>query len=187
MIHRKSERNYAMKAQFLILAGLVFVVSSATRAQGIYAVSFSAAAFGYDQARLALAPPGRLLFTWSQESNLNQMSVRSLADEVRNETKRQLENVGFSLVAGNDGQSPDVISQLSCVTPKRDAPGTLIIELYDAKTKALLWRGLAEDALNDSNSQNDRQIVDRTIAWMFKHFPYHVNEWRSAERFADLR
>jgi hypothetical protein len=116
----QSERNNAMKAQFLILAGLVFLVSSVTRAQGISVVSFSAATFGYDQARLALAPPGRLLFTWSEESNLSQMSVRSLA-------------------------------------------------------------------LNVSNSQKDRQIVDRTIAWMFKHFPQHVNEWRPTERFADLR
>jgi hypothetical protein len=175
-----------MKAQFLILAGLVFLVSPVTRAQGIYVVSFSAAAFGYDESRLALAPPGRLLFAWSQESNLSQISVRSLADEVRNETKRQLENVGFSLVAGN-GQTPDVIAQLSCLTSKRDAPGTLIIKLHDAKTKAVFWRGVAEDALNDSNSQKDRQIVDRDIAWMFKHFPYQINVWNPAERFADLR
>lgn len=55
-----------------------------TRAQGIYLVSFSAAAFGYDESRLALAPPGRLLFAWSQESNLSQISARRAAAKAGN-------------------------------------------------------------------------------------------------------
>jgi hypothetical protein len=46
---------------------------------------------------------------------------------------------------------------------------------------------MAEDALNDSSSQENRQIVDRTIARMFKDFPYHVDEWRTAEQFAERR
>lgn len=48
--------------------------------------------------------------------------------------------------------------------------GTLVIDLYDAKTKQLIWRGSAEDTLSDSAAKNEKNL-DKGVAKMFKDFP----------------
>jgi hypothetical protein len=48
--------------------------------------------------------------------------------------------------------------------------GTLIIDMYDAKTKQLLWRGSAEGTLSDKASKNENKL-DKAAAKMFKDFP----------------
>lgn len=160
-----------MKTAFLIVAALLSLSPSMTWAQEVSVVSFSAAAFGHDHS-----------FGWSQESNLGQMVAPLLADEVRKQTKQQLENVGLASLVGDAGQSPEVIVKLDCLSTQRDVPGALIIELYDARTKLLLWRAIAHQALNQRYSRENWQKVDRTIAKMFKDFPYHVNGWIYADR-----
>jgi hypothetical protein len=48
--------------------------------------------------------------------------------------------------------------------------GTLVIDLYDAKTKRLIWRGSAQDTVSDKATQNEKNL-DKGVAKMFKAFP----------------
>ena len=48
--------------------------------------------------------------------------------------------------------------------------GTLVIDLYDAETKQLIWRGSAQDTLSDKATQNEKKL-DKGVAKMFKAFP----------------
>jgi hypothetical protein len=48
--------------------------------------------------------------------------------------------------------------------------GTLVVDLYDAKTKQIIWRGSAEDTLSDKAEKNEKNL-DKGVAKMFKNFP----------------
>src|ERR1700739_5106728 len=48
--------------------------------------------------------------------------------------------------------------------------GTLIIDMYDAKTKQLIWRSSAEDSLSNNADKNEKNL-DKGVAKMFKKFP----------------
>jgi hypothetical protein len=48
--------------------------------------------------------------------------------------------------------------------------GTLVIDLYDAKIKQLIWRGSAEDTLSDNAGKNEKNL-DKGVVKMFKAFP----------------
>lgn len=48
--------------------------------------------------------------------------------------------------------------------------GTLVVDLYDAKTKQLIWRGSAQDTLSDKATTNEKNL-DKGVAKMFKAFP----------------
>jgi hypothetical protein len=48
--------------------------------------------------------------------------------------------------------------------------GTLVIDMYDAKTKQLIWRGSAEDTLSNKAEKNEKNL-DKGVAKMFKEFP----------------
>jgi hypothetical protein len=48
--------------------------------------------------------------------------------------------------------------------------GTMVVDIFDAKTKALLWRGIGVDELSDKADKNQKKIVNATED-MFKKFP----------------
>ena len=48
--------------------------------------------------------------------------------------------------------------------------GTLVVDIFDAKSKQLLWRGTAEDELNDKPEKRQKQIQKGTEK-LFKDFP----------------
>jgi hypothetical protein len=48
--------------------------------------------------------------------------------------------------------------------------GTIVVDMYDARTKQLIWRGSAEDTLSDKAEKNEKNL-DKGIAKMFKKFP----------------
>jgi hypothetical protein len=48
--------------------------------------------------------------------------------------------------------------------------GTLVVDLFDAKTKTLLWRGSASDTLSDKSDKNIKNL-DKGVQKMFDHFP----------------
>jgi hypothetical protein len=48
--------------------------------------------------------------------------------------------------------------------------GTLVIDMYDAKSKQLIWRGSSEDMLSDQ-AANNRKNLEKGVAKMFKGFP----------------
>ena len=48
--------------------------------------------------------------------------------------------------------------------------GTLVVDLFDAQTKELVWRGNASDTLSN-NSNKNIQNLDKDVQKMFKQFP----------------
>ena len=48
--------------------------------------------------------------------------------------------------------------------------GTLVIDLFDSKTKSLLWRGTSSDTLSNNANKNIKNL-DKGVDKMFKHFP----------------
>jgi hypothetical protein len=46
----------------------------------------------------------------------------------------------------------------------------LVIDLYDGKSKQLIWRGSTESVLSDKAEKNEKTL-DKGVAKMFKDFP----------------
>jgi hypothetical protein len=56
------------------------------------------------------------------------------------------------------------------ITPQQNVVGTLVVDLYDAKNKQLVWRGLGQNTLSSNGSKN-QQTVDNAVKKMFKQYP----------------
>lgn len=48
--------------------------------------------------------------------------------------------------------------------------GTLVVDLYDAKSKQLIWRGSAEDTVSNKAEKNEKNL-NKGVEKMFKKFP----------------
>jgi hypothetical protein len=58
----------------------------------------------------------------------------------------------------------------STTTEQDYKEGTLVVDIFDAKSKQLIWRSSAEGTLSDSAAKNEKNL-DRGVARMFKVFP----------------
>jgi hypothetical protein len=48
--------------------------------------------------------------------------------------------------------------------------GTLVVDIFDANTKQLIWRGSANDTLSDKSEKNIKNL-DKSVHKLFEHFP----------------
>ena len=48
--------------------------------------------------------------------------------------------------------------------------GTLVVDMYDSKTKQLIWRGSSEDTVSNNTEKNE-QNLDKGDAKMFRKVP----------------
>ena len=48
--------------------------------------------------------------------------------------------------------------------------GTLVVDLFDAKAKNLIWRGSSSDTLSNNADKNTKNL-DKGVQKMFSHFP----------------
>jgi Domain of unknown function (DUF4136) len=48
--------------------------------------------------------------------------------------------------------------------------GTLVIDLFDARTEKLIWRSSSSDTLSDKADSNTKKL-DKGVSKMFQHFP----------------
>jgi hypothetical protein len=48
--------------------------------------------------------------------------------------------------------------------------GTVVVDLFDSKTKQLIWRGSSTDTLSNNSDKNIKNL-DKGVDKMFKHFP----------------
>src|ERR1700682_1522977 len=48
--------------------------------------------------------------------------------------------------------------------------GSLVVDLFDAKTKNLIWRGSSSDTLSNNADKNTKNL-DKGVQKMFAHFP----------------
>jgi hypothetical protein len=56
--------------------------------------------------------------------------------------------------------------------PRETKEGTLVMDFVDAKTKSLVWRATATDAVDPSASPEEKQQkINEVIAAMLAHFP----------------
>ena len=61
-------------------------------------------------------------------------------------------------------------SGMGGISPEQSVEGTMIVDLYDAKTQSLVWRGLAQNTLNNNGNKN-QEMVQKAITKMFKQWP----------------
>ena len=57
--------------------------------------------------------------------------------------------------------------------------GTLVIDMFDAHTKKLIWRGSSSDTLSDKSDKNIKNL-DKGVQKMFDHFPPGQEELSAA-------
>ena len=48
--------------------------------------------------------------------------------------------------------------------------GTLLVDMFDTRTKKLIWRGSASDALSNKPEKNIKEL-QKVVEKMFEHFP----------------
>jgi hypothetical protein len=48
--------------------------------------------------------------------------------------------------------------------------GTLVVDLFDSRTKKLVWRGSSSDTLSNKSDKNIKEL-DKGVEKMFDHFP----------------
>jgi hypothetical protein len=48
--------------------------------------------------------------------------------------------------------------------------GTLVVDLFDAHTKTIIWRGSSSDTLSDKSDKNIKNL-EKGVQKMFDHFP----------------
>ena len=56
------------------------------------------------------------------------------------------------------------------ITPQQNIESTMVVSLYDTKQKELLWRGIAQDTLNNNGNKNQTN-VEKAVLKMFKQWP----------------
>jgi hypothetical protein len=56
------------------------------------------------------------------------------------------------------------------ITPEQSTEGTMIVDLYDAKQKVLVWRGIAQGTLSNNGDKNQK-LVGNAVKKMFKQYP----------------
>ena len=59
--------------------------------------------------------------------------------------------------------------------------GTVVVDLFDHKTKQLVWRGSASDTLSNNSDKNIKKL-DKGVEKMFKKFPPSSSKKRSPPR-----
>jgi len=52
--------------------------------------------------------------------------------------------------------------------------GTLVVDMYDANTKKMVWRGVATDTVSEKPSKNTARI-NKALAKMFRRYPPSSN------------
>jgi hypothetical protein len=69
---------------------------------------------------------------------------------------------GYRGWGGGMGSAQTVVSEYKV--------GTLVVDMFDAKTKNLAFRGIAEDELSD-NPEKNKNKLEKASTKMFKNFP----------------
>jgi len=119
-----------------------------------------------------------------------QIANSILAQQAQQDINAALQSKGLQMVQEN--QNPDLIvtagggaqqqtsytawgsrgigGGMGQITPEQSVEGTLVVNLYDTKTKSLVWRGIAEKTLEKSGEKNQKN-VSKAIDKMFKQWP----------------
>jgi Domain of unknown function (DUF4136) len=128
-------------------------------------------------------------YAWASD-NANKVQDSILAQVAVQNIDTALQGKGLQMV--KEDQNPDILvtanggmkqqtsysamgmrgigGGMGSITPQQNVVGTLVVDLYDAKNKSLMWRGIAQDTLNNNGNKN-QQMVQKAITKMFKQWP----------------
>ena len=59
---------------------------------------------------------------------------------------------------------------MASVTPETTNIGTLVVDIYDANGKKMIWRGISQGALSNKGQKNEKEL-NKSIEKMFKKYP----------------
>jgi hypothetical protein len=86
------------------------------------------------------------------------------------ETKRNL-NTFYSGMGGYGWRGMGAAGMGSATTTTSEyTVGTLVVDIFDGKSKQLMWRGTAQDELSDKPEKNIKKI-EKASDKLFKNFP----------------
>jgi len=128
-------------------------------------------------------------YAWGP-GNANQIQNSILAQVAMQDIDAALQGKGLSKVEPN--QTPDLIVTASggmkeqtsytamgmrgfgggmgTISPQQNVIGTLIVDLFDAKTQSLVWRGIGQNSLSNNGGKN-QQTVGKAVTKMFNQWP----------------
>ncbi len=128
-------------------------------------------------------------YAWGS-NNANQIQNSILAQVAQQDINSALQAKGLQMV--QESQHPDLIvlasgglkqetswnawgmrgigGGMGGITPEQNTEGTMIIDLHDAKTQSLVWRGISQDTLSNKGNKN-QEMVEKAIQKMFKQWP----------------
>jgi hypothetical protein len=128
-------------------------------------------------------------YAWAS-NNANQIQNSILAQVAQQDINSAMQGNGLSMV--QESQNPDLIltanggmkqqtsytawgmrgigGGMGSITPQQNVEGTMIVDLYDAKSQSLVWRGIAQDTLSNNGNKN-QQLVQKAVQKMFKQWP----------------
>lgn len=128
-------------------------------------------------------------YAWGS-NNANQVRNSILAQVAQQDINTAMQGKGFQMV--QESQTPDIILTASGgereqtsysawgmrgigggmggISPEQNVEATLVVSLYDAKAQSLIWRGIAQNTLNNNGNKN-QEMVEKAVTKMFKQWP----------------
>jgi Domain of unknown function (DUF4136) len=131
-------------------------------------------------------------YAWGQGANPNAINNSIMAQSAQQAVDSQLAAKGLQKV--EESQHPDLIVVTSSgmkqqtsynawgtggwrwgggmaeVTPETTNVGTLVVDIYDANGKQMIWRGIAKDTLSNKSEKNEKEM-NKAVEKMFKQYP----------------
>ena len=103
---------------------------------------------------------------WTQVATGGDVSIVAIKTT---QTQRQLQTIYDGMGGGWRWRGFGGMGEAT-TTEEDYKEGTLVVDMYDSKTRQLIWRGSAEDTLSDKAAKNEKNL-DKGVAKMFKKFP----------------
>ena len=128
-------------------------------------------------------------YAWGS-NNTNAIKNSILAQVAQQDIEAAMQQKGLQKV--QESQSPDLVLTASGgeheqtsynawgmrgigggmggITPQQNVEATMVVSLYDTKQQSLVWRGIAENTLNNNGNKN-QEMVQKAVQKMFKQWP----------------
>lgn len=169
-----------MKRKFAFFAAAIVLTSSFAMAQQVSVNYNHNASFSQYHT-----------YAWGS-NNTNAIKNSILAQVAQQDIEAAMQQKGLQKVQEN--QSPDLVLTASGgehestsynawgmrgigggmggISPQQNVEATMVVSLYDTKQQSLVWRGIAENTLNNNGNKN-QEMVQKAVEKMFKQWPKH--------------
>ncbi len=174
----QKEGEYPMKLKSLILVMMLSLLAGSALAQQVSVNYNHNASFANYHT-----------YAWGG-SNKNQIQNSILAQVAQQDIESAMAAKGFQKV--EESQNPDLIltgsggereqtsynvwgmrgigGGMGGISPQQNVEATMVVSLYNPKTQELVWRGIAQDTL-DNNGNKNQDKVNKAVQKMFKQWP----------------